>query len=148
LIFNKHNLMKIGGYWGILGSVLALLMPSPDPFLFPHITLVSFFIGHLLLLWGSIYVLVIKKIGMNKLDLKNILLFTNVYCVAMYIINYIVGSNYGYMSASPIAIGSQLNTWVYALIVIMISNIVISIEYIVLNKMIKLKGLLVLESNI
>lgn len=108
-------------------------MPNPDPFLFPHITIVSFFIGHLFLLWGSIYALAVKKVGMNNIDIKRILFFTNIYCITMYGLNNILGSNYGYMRVSPISLGEQPNPILYAMIVILISNIAISLEYIILN---------------
>lgn len=139
LIFNKQTLMKFGGYWGIIGSIFALLVPCPDPFLFPHITLVSYFVGHMFLLWGSLYVLCVKKVGMSNMDLRRLLIFTNVYCIAMYILNYIIGSNYGYMNSSPIPIGHELNHLIYGLIVMFISNLIMCLIYIALNGVYKIK---------
>ena len=56
LLFNKRICRKLGSMWGLIGAVFALIYPSGlDPFLFPHITQFSFFIGHLFLLWGSVY---------------------------------------------------------------------------------------------
>ncbi len=133
LITNKKSLMKIGSYLGIFGSTSALLFPSMDPFIFPHITQFSFFIGHLFLLWGSIYILFIKKIGMTSTDFKSVLIFINTYHILMFILNKIIGSNYAYMSASPIGIGNGLPHLLYALVVITIFNIVLSIEYIIIN---------------
>lgn len=139
LIFNNKSLIKFGSYWGIIGSTFALLVPGPDPFVFPHITLVSYFIGHVLLLWGSIYVLCVKKIGMNKIDLKKLLAFTNIYCITMYIFNYMIGSNYGYMNSPPISLGHSLNQLTYGIIVLIISNIVMGLIYFALNNVHKLK---------
>lgn len=139
LILDKQMLMKFGSYWGIIGSIFALLVPGPDPFVFPHITMVSYFVGHLFLLWGSVYVLCIKKTGMSKIDLKRLLVFTNVYCMTMYILNCTIGSNYGYMNSSPISIGQNLNHLVYGGIVMLISNLVISLIYIALNSVYKIK---------
>ena len=134
LIFNKLKYMKFGAYWGIVGATIALLIPvDVDPFLFPHITIVSFFVGHMFLLWGSIYVLYVKKVEITKIDLKKILSFTNIYCIFIYMFNYIANSNYGFMNSSPIPIGKNLNHIVYGAIVILISNIVINIIYVVLN---------------
>lgn len=145
LIFNKIKYMKLGAYWGIVGATIALVIPADvDPFLFPHITTVSFFVGHMFLLWGSIYVLYVKKVEITKRDLKKILSFTNIYCIFIYIFNYITNSNYGFMNSSPIPIGNNLNHFMYGTIVILISNIVINIIYIVLNITIKEKEELVL----
>lgn len=133
LITNKKSLMKIGSYLGIFGSTSALLFPSMDPFIFPHITQLSFFIGHLFLLWGSIYILFIKKIGMTSKDFKNGLVFVSTYHILMFILNKTIGSNYAYMSSSPIGVGNGLPPLLYALVVITIFNIVLGIEYIIIN---------------
>lgn len=133
-ILNKDILIKMGSYWGILGSIFALLIPGPDPFIYPHITLVSYFIGHMFLLWGSVYALFVKNIGMRRDELKQLLYFTNIYCVTMYILNFLIGSNYGYMRVSPIDIGKDLNTLLYGAIVIIISNIAMNVIYIGINK--------------
>lgn len=126
--------MKIGAYWGIFGSISALLFPYIDPFAFPHITQFSFFIGHLFLLWGSVYILSVKKIGMSKSDFKITLIFTNIYHLSMFVINNIIGSNYGYMSLPPINIDIHFNPIFYGLLVIMMFNIVLFIEYTLINK--------------
>lgn len=134
LIFNRKPLMKIGSYWGIFGSISALLLPGIDPFSFPHITQFSYFIGHLFLLWGSIYLLRVKKIGMSEIDLKNLLVFTTTYHLLMLMINTILNSNYAYMNSPPFYIGDRLNPLIYSLTVIMIFNIVLCIEYFFINK--------------
>ncbi len=133
LITNKKTLMKIGSYLGIFGSISALLFPSLDPFIYPHITQFSFFIGHLFLLWGSIYILFIKKVGMTCTDFKNGVVFISTYHVLMFMLNNAIGSNYAYMSASPIGVGNGLPHLLYALVVITIFNIVLGIEYIIIN---------------
>lgn len=134
LILNKENIMKLGSYLGIFGSTAALMFPGLDPFAFPHITQFSYFIGHLFLLWGSIYLLFVKNIGMTEWDFKKVIVFINIYHIFMIIINNCLGSNYAYMSASPIGLGKDLNQIIYATIVIIIANIVLGLEYILINK--------------
>lgn len=134
LIFNKNTIIKIGSYWGIFCSISALLFPGLDPFAFPHITQFSYFIGHLFLLWGSVYLLFVKNIGMSKSDLKNVVIFTNSYSLLMLVINNRIGSNYGYMNLPPINIGTELNHLIYASLVIIIFNTVLFVEYILINK--------------
>ena len=139
LLLNKRVLMKFGAYWGIFGSIGALLFPGLDPFLFPHITQFSYFVGHLFLLWASLYILFIKKVGMTSRELKNTLLFTNTYHILMIILNKILNSNYGYMKESPVALAFDLNYLAYVVCVMMIFNIVVCIEYKLLNR-VKNKG--------
>jgi hypothetical integral membrane protein (TIGR02206 family) len=134
LVLKKDFMAKMGSYWGIFGSVSALLFPELDPFSFPHITQISYFIGHILLLWGSIYLLFVKKIGMNKSEFKKVLFITNIYHVLIFILNNRIHSNYGFMSTSPIGIGNNLNPFLYGFIVMTIFNIILSIEYITINR--------------
>lgn len=134
LILKKDTLLKIGSYWGIFGSISALLFPGLDPFTFPHITQFSYFIGHLFLLWGAVYLLFVKKVGMSKSDFINILIFTNAYHILMFTINSVIGANYGYINFPPIHIGIGLNHLTYALAVMLLFSIVLFIEYIFINK--------------
>ncbi|MGL5348006.1 MAG: TIGR02206 family membrane protein [Peptostreptococcaceae bacterium] len=134
MLFNNSKLIKIGSYWGIFGSTMALLFPSIDPFAFPHITQFSFFIGHIFLLWGCIYILFVKNIGMSTVDLKTILVFTNVYHILMFMLNSNLTSNYGYMNHPPISILNVLNPYVYSIGVIITFNLIIIIEYLLINK--------------
>lgn len=139
LILNQKHIMKIGSYLGIFGSIAALLFPGLDPFIFPHITQFSYFIGHLFLLWGSIYLLFVKNIGMTIEDFKNTIIFINIFHIMMAILNKYLGSNYAYISSSPINIGKSLNQTIYTLLVMIIFNLVLIVEYIFINKNILLQ---------
>lgn len=134
LIFKKNFMMKMGSYWGIAGSILALLFVNLDSFTFPHITQFSYFIGHIFLFWGCVYILNIKKLGMSKTDFYKAFIVTNLYHIIISKINYLINSNYAYMKSSPIEIGIKLNPILYGFIVMMIFNLVLLIEFIILNK--------------
>ena len=48
---------------GLIGAVSAFSISVVlDPFVFPHITQISFFIGHLFLLWSSVYCIFVECI--------------------------------------------------------------------------------------
>lgn len=129
LIFNKDVLTKIGAYWGFSGSILALIVVRPDGFYYPHITLFSFFIGHYFLLWGAVQILFVKKIGMSKKDYYFMLKFTTGYHIFIFFVNNILGANYAYMASSPIGFASNWGAIPYALLVITVFNLIITIEY-------------------
>lgn len=135
LVLNRNILMKIGSYIGIFGAIGALLFPSLDPFAFPHITQFSFFIGHLFLLWGSVYLLMVKKIGMSKDDLKHSLIYINIYHVLMFILNNSLHSNYGYMNAPPFYIGVDLHPLLNGVVVMIIFSVILLTEYIFINNL-------------
>lgn len=134
LILKSDFMAKMGSYWGIFGSTSALIFPGLDPFSFPHITQISYFIGHIFLLWGSVYLLFVKNIGMSKYEFKKVLIITNVYHMIIFAFDNIIGANYAYMKSSPISIGNSLNPFLYGFIVMTIFNIILSIEYMIINR--------------
>ncbi len=101
-IFKLDKLKYIGMYWGFMGAIIALLTPVLDPFGPDHYSYYSFFIGHLLLLWGSFYFLVVDKKALTMGTLKDMLLFTNVYHLIVLIFNTRINSNYCYLNKPPI----------------------------------------------
>ena len=134
LIFKKDFMMKIGSYLGIFCATSALLFIKLDPFSFPHITQISYFIGHIFLLLGSVYIVFVKKIGMNKYYFKKTLIVINCYHILIFVLNNIIGANYAYMKSSPIGIGNNLNPYLYGIVVMSIFNVILIIEYIIMNR--------------
>ncbi|WMM23707.1 TIGR02206 family membrane protein [Tissierella sp. MB52-C2] len=101
---DKKIFKNVGCYWGVAGAILALLLPTDlDPFSFPHYTNISFFIGHIGLLWSTIYILVVEEYRMDRKSLRSILHFTNIYHSFIYIFNIVTKSNYCYLVETPIA---------------------------------------------
>lgn len=133
LIFKINLLLNIGAYWGIFGSISALLVVGADPFAFPHITQFSYFIGHLFLLWGAVYLLFVRKIGMTNVALRDMMIFTTIYHMIVFIINNKLGSNYAYLIEPPFTINYNFNPYVYAFIVIILFNTILLLEYLMIN---------------
>lgn len=129
LLLQKDLLIKLGSYWGIMGSVGALIYVGLDPFLFPHVTQLSYFTGHFLLLWGAVYCLFVRRIGMTKKDYARTIVFTCIFQAAMFFLNPVVGGNYGYTASSPIGIGNGWNPVLYALTVTLVFNGLLTLQY-------------------
>ncbi len=104
-----------------------------DPFAFPHITQFSYFIGHLFLLWGAVYLLFVRKIGMTNVALRDMMIFTTIYHMIVFIINNKLGSNYAYLIEPPFTINYNFNPYVYAFIVIILFNTILLLEYLMIN---------------
>jgi hypothetical integral membrane protein (TIGR02206 family) len=130
-ITNKDFFKNICCYWGIVGAILALAFPVVDPFQFPHYTMVSFFGGHILMLWSAIYFLVVEKHYINKRSLVSILLFTNIYHVLIYVFDKITNSNYCYLVNPPFSIGfiDRLSQFFYTATAINVFNVTIFLFY-------------------
>lgn len=104
LITDRSLPRTLGCLWGTIGGVIALLIPNPDPFLFPHYTLVSYFGGHMILLWANMYVLFVQDFVLEKENLIKTLVFTNLFHLFVLVFDMITGANYCYLMGPPFEI--------------------------------------------
>lgn len=131
LITNKNLFKNIGVYWGVFGSILALAVVEGDPFSFPHYTLVSFFAGHIFLLWGAIFILVVDKYRLSKKNLIRTIELTTLYHVVLLFLNILIDANYDYLITPPILQDfiKTLPQPVYSILAIVLFNILILAFY-------------------
>ncbi|MGP1609004.1 MAG: TMEM164-related integral membrane acyltransferase [Clostridium sp.] len=135
--FRKLNIAKIMIiYWGIMGGILALLVPSTDPFIFPHFTFFTFFVGHIFMMWYVILILITEKYKFNKKDLKTIILVTLIYNLILVLVNYILNGNYGFLTEAPIITDSftQLGKIEYILLILSLYTVVLTLIYTISSK--------------
>ncbi|GAB6168075.1 hypothetical protein JCM1393_05350 [Clostridium carnis] len=135
LLINNKALKTLGVYWGSFGAIFALILPGVDPFRFPHYTQISYFVGHVFLLWAIAYVLVIENFKYTAKSLKRILIFTTIYHSIVFFINIYLGANYCYLIQPPIPIFRGMSQVEYTLTCIIVFNIIISISYKVCKKL-------------
>lgn len=101
LITKNRFLQSVLCYWGIIGGVVALSLPDPDPFIFPHITNFSYAVGHLGLLYAVAYMVVIDGFRYTKSSLMQVLIVTNIMHLMILLVNVACGFNYCYLMEPP-----------------------------------------------
>lgn len=101
LISNRSIFKSIGCMLGSVGAVIALLIPNPDPFEFPHFTLLSYFAGHMILLWANMYVLFVQKFILEKKELLKTLMITNIFHLFVLGFDILTEANYCYLISAP-----------------------------------------------
>lgn len=101
LVTKNRWAQRISVYWGLPGSILALVLPDVDPFSWPHYTNVSFVLGHIFLLVGVLYIIVVDKPKFSKNSYRFIVAFSTSYHAIIAVLNYIVGGNYCLMREFP-----------------------------------------------
>lgn len=142
-IFKNDRLKYLGMYWGLMGSILALLVPVLDPFGFDHFTFYSFFIGHLFLLWGSFYLILVEEKNVDSKTLRGICRFTNIYHTMIFLFDKRVGANYCYLIESPV-MGEMIDRipqLIYTLAVILLFDLIIYITHLgIVNIIDKTRG--------
>lgn len=103
---NYHRGKMFFAVGGLLGALVAFLVPETDPFNFPHITILSFISGHLLLLQNS---LLTFRLHYRKLSFGEIALKLSLLSVIMFAANAMFHGNYGFLSAPPPVLADFVN---------------------------------------
>lgn len=124
VFFNNDKSKRIGIYLGFVGSMVALLTPELDRFVFPHYTWVSFFVGHTLLLWVSCYIFFVEEIEISFQKYMEVFVFTNILHIAIIIFNRLTNCNYAFLSEPPIfkEVAGRLHPLTYIAIMMLMLN--------------------------
>jgi hypothetical integral membrane protein (TIGR02206 family) len=84
---------NIAYYWGIAGSLAALLMPDL-PVSFPDFRFLIFFSGHGLILLSVFYALFVQKLRPDPRSLYRTITVTAALAIVMLGVNHLLGTNY------------------------------------------------------
>lgn len=135
-LLNIDKIKYIGVYWGFMGSIIALLNPVLDPFGIDHYTFYSFFIGHIFLLWGSLYILLIEDKKISKKSFKYIVSFSNIYHILILSFNNKYDANYCYLKESPILteMASRIPEFLYGVIIILLFDLFLYLTHLFLKR--------------
>ena len=94
----KEKWMRYFAWLGLVGAIIAFSFPDPSPFLWPHITNVTYIGSHILLGLTAVIILCQEK---TELNMKDIFLYTVAMNLVISFVNHFMGSNYGYLKALP-----------------------------------------------
>ena len=94
----KEKWMRYFAWLGLLGAIIAFSFPDPSPFLWPHITNITYIVSHILLGLTAVIILCQEK---TELNMKDIFLYTVTMNLVISFVNHFMGSNYGYLKALP-----------------------------------------------
>ena len=86
---------------GTFGATAALAYPLFDPYPFPHVTILSFIIGHVALL-GNALLYLLKNYEASLLNLKNVTVITFSLNALIGVVNLVVGGDYGFLTKPPL----------------------------------------------
>lgn len=131
LITKNAWAQRISVYWGLPGSILALVLPDVDPFSWPHYINVSFVLGHVFLLLGVLYIVVVDRPKFSKQSLQFVITFSTLYHGAVSVLNYAVGGNYCLMREFPFGELPFLpnRTLTYTLFAIILYNVLMTLTH-------------------
>lgn len=98
----RRFLSSLALYWGFYGSVLALSYMDLHPFSFPHYTVISYFLGHILLLWSVVYTLFVEKYRLTFKGLRQSMVVAFVFNLCLFAFDRQFGVNYNYLVEPPL----------------------------------------------
>ncbi|HCL4479990.1 TPA: TIGR02206 family membrane protein [Clostridium botulinum] len=112
-------------FWGLLGAVIALIVPDTSGAGFPNALFIQFYLGHTCIFLTVIYTLLSHSGAINKRSFNNCICGSIFYIVFIITINVILGSNYAYLKEPPItflfAMNLPLGLYVLAYTILILS---------------------------
>lgn len=102
MLFKKsYPIFEVTYFWGLGGTVQALLTPDLGPFSFPHLFFYQFFISHGLIVVACIYMTFVEGCRPTPGSILKTVILTNIYAVFVAGFNLITGGNYLYICEKP-----------------------------------------------
>jgi hypothetical integral membrane protein (TIGR02206 family) len=87
-------------FWSLAGTLQALITPDIR-FGFPHPQFVSFFVQHSGVIAAAIYLTLAMKMRPIPMSIVRVLGWSAVYFAVAMTVNFMLGTNFGYLSAKP-----------------------------------------------
>ncbi|MEQ9764205.1 YwaF family protein [Streptococcus jiangjianxini] len=125
LFLPKGRFKTYFAYLGVAGAVCALCYPVFDPYPFPHLTILSYVVGHMALLINCLTYLYQNEASI-QLSFKNIFQMTFLLNVVIGAVDLIFQANYGFLRETPILASQNgmLNLLVVSLVISILMTLV------------------------
>lgn len=97
--FSKnYKLSNYFAWLGIIGALIAYSFPDPSKYLWPHITNLTYILGHILSIGSALMILANER---RELDLSFTCKLTLTMNLIIYLLNKTLSANYGYLNNLP-----------------------------------------------
>lgn len=119
---------KFYAWLGLIGAIIAFSFPDPSPFRWPHITNITYVLGHLALIMSCVILIAKSSVTLSTKDVLKFVLTMN---IALSIVNIIIhNANYGYLRYLPDALPLPIHGIVlFSLVTILMTIAVRFVEY-------------------
>lgn len=109
-----YKLSNYFAWLGIIGTLTAYSFPDPSKYLWPHITNLTYVLGHILSIGSALMILTNER---RELDFKLICKITLSMNLMIYLLNKNVSANYGYLNHLPDSFSISLPSPVLYLVI-------------------------------
>jgi hypothetical integral membrane protein (TIGR02206 family) len=101
LVNRNHLLFEITYFWGLGGSLQALLTPDLVDYSFPHFLYIQFFAAHAAIIIAVLYMVFAEDCRPFHISIWKVLAVTNAYMLLVAPINLAVDGNYLFICHKP-----------------------------------------------
>ena len=108
----RRSWLEVGYFWGIGGSLQAILTPNLQ-FGFPDFRFLSFFADHCGIVAGVLYLMISRRFRPDFRSVWRTLMWSEIYLVVTLLVDRLTGVNYGFLLHKPEAFSilSYLADW-------------------------------------
>jgi hypothetical integral membrane protein (TIGR02206 family) len=101
LVTKSYGIFEFAYLLGIAGALQALLTPDAGAYGFPHFRFFQVFVSHGSIVTAAVYMAAVEKYRPTPKSIKNVLIGSNLYLIAVGIVNALIGSNYLFIAHKP-----------------------------------------------
>lgn len=101
LVTGNRRIYEFTFFLGLSGALQAVLTPDIADYGFPHYRFFHVFISHGAIIIAALYMTIVEGYRPTWRSFGRVFLWLNVYAVAVFFINILIGSNYMYVRHKP-----------------------------------------------
>ena len=96
----NHRWFEVAYFWGIGGTLQALLTPNLHVG-FPSIRFFNFFVAHSGIIIGVVFLMLVRRLRPYPMSIVRAFLWSELYFVTAMIVDHFTGVNYGFLLRKP-----------------------------------------------
>jgi hypothetical integral membrane protein (TIGR02206 family) len=101
LITKSYGIFEVVYFLGIAGALQALLTPDAGQYGFPHFRFFQVIVSHGSIITAAVYMAAVEECRPVVQSIKRVLIRGNVYALAVFVVNVLIGSNYLFIARKP-----------------------------------------------
>jgi hypothetical integral membrane protein (TIGR02206 family) len=120
LVSMNYRIYEFAYLLGIAGALQAMLTPDLGMYAFPHFRYFQVFVSHGLIITSAIYMTIVEGFRPQPRSILRVFIVSNIYLVAVTILNFSIGSNYLFTAHKPVtaSLMDVLPPWPWYLLII------------------------------
>lgn len=128
----RYNMMIFFAWVGLVGALIAFSVPDPSPYIWPHVTAVTFVGSHVLLIMTGLMILLAHS---RILCFKTVMYYTLMMNGGIMMVNRLFGYNYAYLQRLPSSFNVAVPSIVIALGMTMLMSVIVYVLNLYLLKL-------------